>query len=168
MTTLNLSPLPSSRYDSTAIGPMSECDGFVDEQVILALLRGPASHRGPVCMSDLALAADDMDFAGWSLSSRLPARATEVLIRRAAPPVLEEYGIGQPHAGAHRWWLAGVAGVFSTMLISLLLFTLSSRNVQEKNDFSIIEASRKNLHSGKIFGSPQDRSRELTGSPAER
>ena len=49
------------------------------------------------------------------------------IVRRAVPPLITEADIGTPHHGTHRWWLAGLAGVLSTMLFTLLLLTLSSR-----------------------------------------
>jgi hypothetical protein len=111
-----------------------EREGFVDEAVVQALISGPRQWRSTACHEDLALAADDLDFAGWQLPATPPPRAAEIpsqvidaSTRRAAPPVLEESGIGEPHHGSHRWWLAGLAGAFSTMLFSLLLLTLSSR-----------------------------------------
>jgi hypothetical protein len=111
-----------------------EREGFVDEAVVLALINGPRQLRSAACHEDLALAADDLDFAGWQLPNNPPARVAETplrvtpaISRRATPPVLVESGIGEPHHGAHRWWLAGLAGAFSTMLFSLLLLTLSSR-----------------------------------------
>ncbi len=168
MTTLNLSPLPCSRLDPTEAPRLGDMDGFVDDSVILSLLKGPIAHRDQPCAGDLALAADEMDFAGWSLGSHLPARATETPTRRATPPVLDESGIGQPHAGAHRWWLAGVAGAFSTMLVSLLLFSLSSRNTREKEDFSVIKAPKKEQQATEIYGNSRDLNPELTGTPAQR
>jgi hypothetical protein len=101
---------------------------------VLALISGPRLWRSTACHEDLALAADDLDFAGWQLPASSPPRAVEIpsqvidpFARRASPPVLEESGIGEPHHGSHRWWLAGLAGAFSTMLFSLLLLTLSAR-----------------------------------------
>lgn len=111
-----------------------EREGFVDEAAVLALIRGPRQPRSAACHEDLALAADELDFAGWQLPTAPKTRVTDIepqvtaaTIRRATPPVLDEPGIGIPHAGSHRWWLAGLAGAFSTMLCSLLLLTLSSR-----------------------------------------
>jgi hypothetical protein len=168
MTALKLSPLPSSRPDPARDSCAGEADGFVDDAVVLSLLRGPVTHRNPAFAGDLALAADGMDFAGWCLSSNLPSRATEAPARRAAPPVLEETGIGPPHAGSHRWWLAGVAGAFSTMLASLLLFTLGSRNTRESLEFSVIQAPKTEQRTAATQSSQQKRSPELTGTPIER
>lgn len=135
MNPLRLSPLPSTRANDEPGSLLMESEGFVDEAVVTALMTGPDNSRRVAYPEDLVLAADDLDFAGWQLSPALPVRrAAEVpphvidaILRRAAPPALEESGIGVPHRGNHRWWLAGLAGVLSTMLFSVLLLTLSSR-----------------------------------------
>lgn len=135
MDPLRLKPLPSIRSHDESDTLLMEREGFVDEAVVLAILNGPINHRNVAYPEDLALAADDLDFAGWQLPPSLPFRTladvpTPVVvatIRRATPPVIEEPGLGSPHHGDHRWWLAGLAGLFSAMLFSLLLFTLSSR-----------------------------------------
>jgi hypothetical protein len=115
-------------------------DGFVDESVILALLSGPVVSRRRPDPGHLVLAADELDFAGWRLSPGLPRHTTEAApVRRPAPPVLEEPGLGEPHHGAHRWWLAGLAGVLSTLVVSLLLISLASRNNQQAENLTIIE-----------------------------
>lgn len=113
-----------------------EREGFVDESAVLALLSGPTHLRTSSYPEDLALAADDLDFAGWQLPisapvvrpAEFPPQVIDAIVRRrATPPSLDEPGIGSPHFGSHRWWLAGMAGVFSTLLFTLLLITLSSR-----------------------------------------
>ena len=83
---------------------------------------------------DLILGVDDIDYAGWQLSParsfrscEVPPQVIDAIVRRATPPSVEEPGIGIPHLGSHRWWLAGLAGVLSTMLFSILLISLSSR-----------------------------------------
>ncbi len=134
MTPLRLSPLPILRSNDEAGSLMIETEGFVDEAAVTALMCGPAanSRQGPY-HEDLALAADDLDFAGWQLTSpphpRLSEAAakTETPPRRPSPPEIEHPGLGQPYSGSHRWWLAGLAGVLSTMLFYLLLLNLASR-----------------------------------------
>jgi hypothetical protein len=132
MTPLQLSPLPTARRDNEPL--MMEQDGFVDEECVTALVASPlvpSRHLG--YPEDLALAVDDLDFAGWKLATRPEPKPThpgtgwEIPARRPAPPVVDEPGLGSPHSGSHRWWLAGLAGLFSTFLISTLLFSLSSR-----------------------------------------
>lgn len=134
MQPLTLSPLPILRAGDESGLLMIEREGFVDEAVVSALMFGPvsASRQAPY-PADLALAADDLDFAGWQLSPLPESRQIQVHaeieqpLRRPAPPVIEEPGLGSPHSGSHRWWLAGLAGILSTMLFSLLLINLSSR-----------------------------------------
>ena len=132
MEPLTLSPLPILRTEDESGLRMIEREGFVDEALVSALMLGPLStSRQSPHPADLALAADDLDFAGWQLSPQprrieIPAE-DEKPLRRPAPPRVEEPGLGSPHSGSHRWWLAGLAGILSTMLFSLLLVTLSSR-----------------------------------------
>lgn len=134
MNPLRLSPLPVLRAEDEAGSLLMEREGFVDEAIVAAMVFGPTSTSRQVPHpQDLALAADDLDFAGWKLSSPPPVRMvetkshSEVPRRRPAPPVIEEPGLGVPHSGSHRWWLAGLAGVLSTMLFAVLLLHLSSR-----------------------------------------
>lgn len=115
-----------------------EHEGFVDEAAVMALLRGPQSVRSHPHPEDLILSVDDMDFAGWQVSASTPFRGGEfppqvidATVRRASPPQIDEPGIGTPHRGSHRWWLAGLAGAFSTMLFSVLLLSLTSRASME-------------------------------------
>ena len=131
---MRLSPFPATRSEEDSPSLQMEREGFVDEAVVYALVSGPKSSRSMPFRDDLALAVDDMDFAGWQLSPSTPFRSAEVppqvidaIVRRAAPPVIAEPGLGLPHVGNHRWWLAGLAGALSTMLFSVLLLSLSSR-----------------------------------------
>lgn len=136
MKSLRLSQLPSVRMNDESGALQMEREGFVDESAVLALLSGPTHLRTSSYPEDLALAADDLDFAGWQLPisapvvrpAEFPPQVIDAIVRRrATPPSLDEPGIGSPHFGSHRWWLAGMAGVFSTLLFTLLLITLSSR-----------------------------------------
>src|SRR5688572_16268192 len=122
MQPLQLTPLPTVRTESEAGSLQMEREGFVDELAIAAMTAPARITRSMAKPSDLALAADEMDFAGWSLSpfDRAGIR-TAAAPRRATPPVIAEPGLGEPHSGSHRWWLAGLAGIFSTMLFSALL-----------------------------------------------
>ena len=140
MNSLRLSPLPSTRPSDESSSLTMEREGFVYEAAVTALITGsnPGSNPGRTTAypEDLALAADDLDFAGWQLpatqaarprTAEIPPHVIDAIVRRAAPPLVAESGIGPPHHGTHRWWLAGLAGVLSTMLFTLLLLTLSSR-----------------------------------------
>lgn len=147
MNSLKLSLLPSPRYDDVSGMPLVERDGFVDDAVVLALMAGPAMPRYQADSRGLALAADDMDFAGWCLSPTPPCQAlpasAESATRRAAAPEIEEPGIGEPHCGSHRWWLAGLAGAFSTLLFTLLLLSLSSRSPSGTEEFTFFPTQPK-------------------------
>lgn len=141
-----LSPLPSQRSDEDSRAFDMERDGFVDDEVILALVAGPTSPRPTGAGSDLVLAADDMDFAGWSLPSALPSHAARTEIspeRRPAPPELQEPGIGEPHRGSHRWWLAGLAGALSSMIFTLVLIAISNRPAPDVNVITVIRPQPK-------------------------
>ncbi len=134
MNPLRLSPLPTLRADDESAKLLMEREGFVDEAVVAALVRGNLNTRSVAYPNDLALAADDSDFAGWRLSKEVPVRSPEVpaqvidaIIRRAAPPVMSEHKPGSLREGNHLW-LAGLAGVLSTMLFSVLLLSLAARS----------------------------------------
>lgn len=121
MTRLNLSPLPCTRLPEETCQTPADLQGFVDDAVVLALLTG-TTDSGPHGNSGaLALAASETDFAGWSLTSALPARSIGTTARRPAPPELAKPGMGEPQC----WWLAGLAGAISTFLVSALLIPLS-------------------------------------------
>ena len=133
MNPLRLSPLPSLPSDDASAISAAERDSFVDDAVVLSLVAGRTVTRQFATTADLILAADDMDFAGWSLppAAAAPLKDTtpappQTTTRRPAEPVLEESGIGASHRGSHRWWLAGLAGAISTLLFSVLLLSLSS------------------------------------------
>lgn len=140
----------------------------MDDAVVLAVIRGSVSPRPAADSADLVLAADDMDFAGWRLSPALPARATEAPpVRRAAAPELEEEpGLGEPHRGSHRWWLAGLAGAFSTMLFSVLLVSLASRGGSENENFSLIKPLPAGQPAPALEAPAPAAAPELTGVPA--
>lgn len=150
MNKLKLSMLPSLRYDEVTGRPVKEPEDFVDDQVVLSLVAGTQVQRPIIPRSDLALSSDDTDFAGWSIPNPHPRLQTAAPLdalnpqpRRPALPVLEEPGLGEPHRGNHRWWIAGLAGALSTMLFSLLLLTLSSRFTGDTEGFSWIKVPEK-------------------------
>jgi len=139
----DLRPLPCINFGDASGAPPAEMDGFVDDSAVFSLLLGPTIARPQLeKQSGLVLTADDLDFAGWYLTSALPAHATLPVIKeRPAPPRMDEPGIGEPHRGSHRWWLVGAAGAFSTMLISLLLVSLSARNFSSEEEISLLRLS---------------------------
>ncbi len=161
MIPLQMSPLPSPRPEAEA-APQPSREGFVDDEVVLALVAGTRTAGNP---TGLALAVDE-DFAGWCLetSSFSYARTKPVIPeepRRAAPPELEP-GIGAPHHGGHRWWMAGLAGALCTLLFSSLVLSLSDNFLNESEGISIIRVPAKPqpANDGKDADSP-----ELTGNP---
>jgi hypothetical protein len=125
--------LPATRDDEDP-SPDSQL-GFVDDAVIARLLSQAGASRVGTSPEDLVLAADDMDFAGWRLAPGPSVfRGTEdnvevppLSFRRATPPAIHQAGIDVPQGAIHRWWLAGLAGVLATLIITLLLLILSSR-----------------------------------------
>lgn len=176
MTPLHLSPFPSLRSDEVSSIPVIERDGFVDDAVVLALVAGPITHRVAPISAELALAADDMDFAGWSLPATpstprakpMPLSSSAPL-PRPAPPIQNEPGLDDPHRGNHRWWLAGLAGALSTLLFSLLLLSLAPRSTPVNSDSFIIRSlsePRPVVQAG--MTAPSNPSPELTDIAAER
>ena len=116
MKPLRLSLLPSVRANDESGSLQMEREGFVDEAAVLALISGPSRLRSAAYHEDLALAADDLDFAGWQLPAAPPARPAEfppqvidAIVRRATPPASEESGIGEPHS-RHPPLVAGRVG----------------------------------------------------------
>lgn len=137
MTTLPLSPLPCMRDDAAERGKMPLEDGFVDDSVVLALAAG-AGRRSLEDRVSWILRADDTDFAGWGCVPTVLTPKAAPDVRRAAAPELAELGIGEPHHGRHRWWLAGIAGAVTALLASALLLTLAARQKVEERELTII------------------------------
>jgi hypothetical protein len=173
MNSLRLSPFPAMRSKDDSPSLQMEREGFVDEAVVSALVTGPQSSRSVPYPDDLVLSVDDMDFAGWQLRPSTPFRGAEVppqvieaIVRRATPPVVTEPGLGSPHRGSHRWWLAGLAGALSTMLFSVLLLSLSSRSGAGFNTVLPAKAAShtKPLAAGKPEAAPSPQLAAETGS----
>lgn len=171
MKSLPISALPSLRTEEPTGERIMERDGFVDDSVVLAIVAGPNTCRQNSVPADLALSADDMDFAGWCLSESLPLHATRAPLessRRPALPELEEPGLGEPHHGSHRWWLAGLAGALSTLLFSLLLLSLSSRGRVSEESISKIPVPAAPAATVTVQNHLNDTTPELTGLPPEK
>ena len=174
MTPLHLSPFPSLRTDEIPGTRITEREGFVDDEVVMALVAGPATQRNTPISAELALAVDDMDFAGWCLTPAPPVSrdkptpqfSSPVVSQpqsRPAPPIQNEPGLDAPHSGSHRWWLAGLAGALSTLLFSLLLLSLSSRPISEDPDHFIIKSFAKPRPSAAIeMAAPTNPTPQLT------
>jgi hypothetical protein len=75
MNRLNLSPLPCVRLseDHRTASPCEHLPGFVDDSVIMAILKAPGISRSTRDDAALALSADELDFAGWNAASALPS-----------------------------------------------------------------------------------------------
>lgn len=166
-----LSPLPRLNSDEDSREIEAQRDGFVDDAVIWALVAGPSASRPTGNAVDLALTADDMDFAGWSLSPSLPrhlVKAAVPAVRRPAPPELDEPGIGEPHSGSHRWWLAGLAGALSTMIFTLVLIALSNRPWPDANVITVIRPQPKAQALPADLSAEPKVSAEITGMMPEK
>lgn len=129
---LPLAPIPVSRLDKNGVPSTLIPDGFVDDEVIADLLSVPESPRLAALHSDLVLSADENDFAGWSVQRNSPFRLlAEQQEQPLTPPCEEdeitEPGLGLPHRGGHRWWIATVTGLSSALILSLLFGSLASR-----------------------------------------
>ena len=128
MTPLRLSPFPTHRADDKSTLLLMEREGFVDEAVVAALVTSRHSGRSVANPDDLALAADDLDFAGWLQSKSVTARSAEVppqvidaIVRRTLPPPTEQPLHGSRRSPSRRWWLTGLALllVFPAVLLFL-------------------------------------------------
>lgn len=120
MKPLVLNSLPTQRADELSPLLMMEREGFVDEAVVTALLRSHQPGRRTADPEDLALTADDLDFAGWRLSKEIPVRAAEVpprvidaIVRRAAPPATHKPVRGS--AGSLRKWRMAAVALLSRL-----------------------------------------------------
>lgn len=128
---LPVSPFPA--YSENGEKPTSLPDGFVDDEVVATLIESPF-HRPSLARvgpshSDLALSSDENDFAGWALTPSSPFRVIAETQERTVSsplPVETEPGIGQPHQGSHRWWIAAVAGISSAVIVSVLFNSFGS------------------------------------------
>lgn len=135
MQRLQLRSLPCVRADHPNDMESYIVDGFVDEEAITRLMETPYARRQLPYPEDLVLPAGDEDFAGWRRKPASPfvamadlAVVPDAPVKRAKPPQIDEPGIGLPVGSGHRWWLACVTGMMATLLFSMLLLSISSRN----------------------------------------
>lgn len=179
MKPLSLSLMPSPLAGDAVGSPALGTGGFVDDEAAMELIAGPRARTGRIVPDELVLPADESDFAGWNLTpppsvgrnveAPMRNRADAREVRRAEPPSFDEPGIGQPHRGEHRWWIAGLAGALSTILFSVLLFSLSSRSVPLSEEI-LFERPRHEATTGPEATPASGRSAgpELTGISANR
>jgi len=137
MNPLNLNPLPSPRSEEESLNRKMEREGFVDEAVITAMIARPYARRSVACPDDLALAADDQDFASWSHAPAAPLRVAEpvsqpepapaeispLVFRAPAPAKAEQQEVQPQQRGSHLWWIAGLACVLSLAFFAAVLFS---------------------------------------------
>ena len=171
MKPLTVSPLPSVRPDDDPGSWLMERGGFVDEEVVTAIMAKPLQIALAPVPRNQMLTSEDIDFAGWrkvpepeflapnklligeidESNATLPLRdfsivppkspmpenalewfgprtaklspaEAEPVIRRAAPPLMENEPEPLPMvSGNSRWWLACLAGVLTATAIALLL-----------------------------------------------
>ena len=119
---LCLSPFPTRRADDESPLPLMQREGFVDEAVVATLVRESQFGRSVAYPDDLALAVDDLDFAGWSFAKSVQPRSAEVppqvidaIVRRASPQVSSVL-----RSDTRRQWLMGLAILLIAAVILLL------------------------------------------------
>jgi hypothetical protein len=151
MQPLKLSPLPCAipAEENPAV-IRGEC-GFVDEAVVRALMAGPVfTPKLENARVEVAAKGNALDFAGWCLPAPAAAALVPDHTRHPDPPVLGEPGLGEPHRGPHRWWLAGMAGATCSLLFSALLIQLTAHVSRESEQFITIRP-----RTGAPAGTPQ-------------
>ncbi len=136
MNSFKQSAIPRQRLAEKLNLKAMEPDGFVDEEVVLALIAGPSRSRVAADSQDLVLAADDMDFAGWTMPEPLPSRFTPPIVsapelpaRRAEPPTWQNAPAPLQKRDTSPWWFAGLIGTVFTLSLAALLFALSDRGL---------------------------------------
>lgn len=117
-------------------------DGFVDEEVVRALLAGMPVKRVVAYQQDLILSANDNDFAGWQLQAApsrvedappldLPSTPAAASApppaaagpRRATPPSIEFASLKAPETKSHGRWLAALAGALTAAVILAVILS---------------------------------------------
>lgn len=144
---LPVAPLPSTVASDPASRHAPLPDGFVDEDAIAHLLFPAQTERLAPSFGDLALSADEGDFAGWAIPSVSPFR--EIAEKQELEKALElpetEPGIGVPHRGGHRWWIAAVAGTSAALIMSGFFTTRSQRSDSSGEFFNWLSTPLKRL-----------------------
>ena len=116
-------------------GP-TESDGFVDEDVVLEMITGGSRSRVMPASRDLALPAEDIDFAGWTMPEPLPSRftppsvSTSPIQNRPTPARTWQKETPPPRENiASRWWFACLVGITFSLSLGALLFALVDRGL---------------------------------------
>lgn len=133
MQPLRVSQLPFVRMESNPHSVTNEQDGFVDEAVIHAMVHQPTHRRSLGRSSDMVLSAEDLDFAGWNFPTMAVERPSTTVLH--SEPVKEEAPFSAPLKFSHHlaepmpegksyWWIAGIAGIITAIVLSLILLKL--------------------------------------------
>ncbi len=147
MACLPITQIPSLRQGEPS--HLAEQQGFVDEALVTRLLATAGHSRAVARHQDLALAADDSDFAGWQhapcppppqistpertaeiASEEVPQIPLQLGIRRATPPKIlpstpntlpRRSGLQRtaPRRTRHAAWIAALIGVIFSSAIAL-------------------------------------------------
>ncbi len=130
MKPLFLDPLPSTRCENETYPNLRVEDDFVEDSVIRAVMLGQNSFvRRRSNINDLALTANDQDFAGLQLSHRsLQSAAMTPYLSdqsRVPHPTFTPLPESNTKAGTavhrYRWWLPGVSAFFAIGLGAWML-----------------------------------------------
>ncbi len=131
MNPLTLTPFPAARSDTRSHSRLIEDEGFVDESVVRSVMliqSAPVRRQG--LPSDLALAADDLDFAGWHAPQQVPVVLPDLsehsaeIARIASKPSLVMLRAPVPSKSHGRLliWVGSLMLCLSLLLIVLLAF----------------------------------------------
>lgn len=162
---LPLSPLPSFCTDPSSGVETLPVYGFVDDVVVNRLVSARPVHQfQPVrtlpAQTELVLSSGDDDYAGWHggicpRQAAQPAFAVPLFAvarpphpcvpGRAAPPLAQEPGLEASYRSGHRWWLAAVAGAFSTLLFATVVLSLAQRAAMFEMDYSFYQTPPSTL-----------------------
>jgi hypothetical protein len=129
---LPLAPIPVSRMENNGEPRAIDLDGFVDDAVIASLLASGGDGRIAPNQSDLILASDAEDFAGWTIQSyspfRIIAEQHEIgTISQEPDEGITGLELGSSARGGHRGWIVTAFSILSLLILSLLFSSLVLR-----------------------------------------
>jgi len=138
MNTLPLAPLPSETSEESHEFRRIGCEGFIDEQAVSRVIARGAYDRTSAQPTGMILSASGDDYAGWMLPVKSPFRemtdqqpAPMTAQRLPQPPTLRreaEPGIDTPYQGGHRWWVFGMSGAMTCVIMALTILSLAQRH----------------------------------------
>lgn len=128
-----LAPMPTQPSNVEAAPAWWEGGEFVDESRLSLLIGTPLSSRTIPVPSDLVLAADEDDFAGWMLPPRTlseprleeSAKARLAAVSHGTEETRKSLTEASPDTGSS--WISSISGAFCTLLFAFLLLTLAWR-----------------------------------------